>query len=71
MALHTEFLELKLLEGKDVYKFMNNLHTCKEELSQSGVNVSDTDYYSTIISSLPRYLSTFALSQLTAAIVNA
>ena len=61
-ALHTKFLESKLLEGKDVHEFMNNLHTCREELSQSGVDVSDADYCSTIISSLPRYLSTFALS---------
>ena len=70
-ALHTEFLESKLSEGKDVYKFMNNLCTCREELSQSGVDVSDVDYHSTIISSLPRYLSTFALSKLTAAMGNA
>ena len=61
-VLYTEFLESKLLESKDIYKFINNLHTCKEELSQSRVNVSNVNYYSTIISSLPKYLSTFALS---------
>ena len=70
-VLYTEFLELKLLESENVCKFMNNLYTCREELSQSGVDVSDADYRSTIISSLPRYLSTFASSQLTAAMVNA
>lgn len=70
-SLRAEFLEAKMPEGADVREFLNELRTKRETLAQSGVNISDSDYRSTIISCLPRYLSNFASTQLTSAQISA
>jgi hypothetical protein len=62
--LHTSFLESKCAEKGNIHQFLNDLWTKWEELSSVGVDVDDKDYCSTIILSLPTYLSNFASSQL-------
>jgi hypothetical protein len=62
--LRTSFLESKCAEKENVCQFLDDLQTKREELSSVGVDVDDKDYRSTIISSLPTYLSNFASSQL-------
>jgi hypothetical protein len=62
--LHTSFLESKCAEEGKVRQFLDDLQTKREELSLVGVDVNDKDYCSTIISSLPTYLSNFTSSQL-------
>lgn len=47
--------------------FANSLIAKREELAIVGVNIGESDYLSTIISSLPFSLSNFASSQLVAA----
>jgi hypothetical protein len=64
--LWTKFLESKCLDKGDVHTWLDSLHVQKEELAQVGVEIDEKDYCSTIISSLPIYLSSFASSQLAA-----
>jgi hypothetical protein len=65
--LHTKFLESKCPDKGDVHAWLDSLHVQKEELAQVGVAIDEKDFRSTIISSLPIYLSGFASSQLAAA----
>jgi hypothetical protein len=65
--LHTSFLESKCAEKGNVHQFLDDLQTKREELSSVGIDVDHKDYRSTIISSLPTYLSNFASSQLAVA----
>jgi hypothetical protein len=62
--LCTSFLESKCAEKGNVRQFLDDLWTKQEELSSVSVDVDDKDYRSTIILSLPTYLSNFASSQL-------
>jgi hypothetical protein len=62
--LHTSFLESKCAKKGNIHQFLNDLQTKQEELSSVSIDVDEKDYYSTIISSLPTYLSNFASSQL-------
>src|SRR5262249_11230984 len=48
-------------------EFLDGLRTKREELSAVGVRISEEDYRSTIIDSLPVTLSNFASAQLAAA----
>ena len=50
--------------------FLRGLRLKKEELAQVGVKISDEDYLSTIISSLPDGLSNFASMQMSWALQN-
>src|SRR5882762_7129955 len=65
--LRTKFLESKCPDKGDVRVWLDSLRVQKEELAQVGVEIDEKDYRSTIISSLPVYLSSFASSQLAAA----
>jgi Reverse transcriptase (RNA-dependent DNA polymerase)/gag-polypeptide of LTR copia-type/Integrase core domain/GAG-pre-integrase domain/Zinc knuckle len=65
--LRTKFLESKCPDKGDVRAWLDSLRVQKEELAQVGVEIDEKDYRSTIISSLPVYLSSFASSQLAAA----
>ena len=65
--LRTKFLESKCTDRGDVREWLDSLRVKKEELAQVGVAIDEKDYRSTIISSLPGYLSGFASSQLAAA----
>lgn len=65
--LRTSFLKSKCPDKGNVKEFLDNLRTKKEELAAVGVEISETDYRSTIISSLPFWLSNFASGQLAAA----
>jgi len=61
-----KFLASRCPEKGNVRDFLDQLRTKKEELVQVGVVISDSDYLSTIISSLPVSLSSFASAQLAA-----
>ena len=65
--MRTKFLASRCPETGNVRDFLDQLRTKKEELVQVGVVISDSDYLSTIISSLPVSLSSFASAQLAAA----
>ncbi|KAK0191835.1 hypothetical protein F5146DRAFT_894864, partial [Armillaria mellea] len=57
----------KCEEHGDMRVFLDSLRTKREELVTYGVHISEQDYWSTIISSLPVYLSNFAANQLASA----
>lgn len=65
--LRTKFLESKCPDKGDVREWLDSLRVRKEELAQVGVDIDEKDFRSTVISSLPVYLSGFASSQLAAA----
>ena len=62
--LRVKFLMLRCPEKGNAKDFLRGLQLKKEELAQVGVRISDEDYISTIISSLPDVLSSFASSQM-------
>ena len=64
MDLRTEFLESKCPIGGDVHTLLGSLHVKREELAQAGVDIDKKDYRSTIIKSLPPFLSNFSSSLL-------
>ncbi|KAI0037753.1 hypothetical protein FA95DRAFT_1506534, partial [Auriscalpium vulgare] len=64
--LRKVFLESKCPNEGDVAVFMDDLRTRREELAAVGVDIEDADYRSTILASLPTYLSNFASAQLAA-----
>lgn len=65
--LHQEFMASRCPPGGDVRVFLTNLRAKKSELLAVGVHISDNEYRSAIIQSLPRWLATFASNQLSAA----
>ena len=65
--MRARFLESKCPEKGDVREFLESLRTKREELITMGVSIDDKDYLSTIISSLPYVLSSFASGQLASA----
>ncbi|KAK0433213.1 uncharacterized protein EV420DRAFT_1489364 [Desarmillaria tabescens] len=65
--LRNQFMDMKCEERGDVRVFLDSLRTKREELVTYGVLISADDYRSTIISSLPGYLSNFAANQLATA----
>ena len=64
MELKAKCLMSRCLEKGNAKDFLRGLRLKKEELVQVGVTISDKDYLSTIISSLPDALSNFASSQI-------
>ncbi|KAL0954672.1 hypothetical protein HGRIS_014920 [Hohenbuehelia grisea] len=62
--LRAEFLDVRCGPKEDVKLFLDDLRTKREELATLGVDISDADYLSTIITSLPFALSNFAASLL-------
>jgi len=62
-----EFLRSKCPNRSNVQEFLDNLRVKREELASVGVKISEDDYCSTIINSLPNSLANFASSQLAAA----
>ena len=62
--LHTHFMDLKCPDKGNICKFLDELQVEKEKLATYGVIIKDKDYCSTIISSLPNFLSNFASSLL-------
>ena len=62
--LRANFLTLRCPDKGNAKDFLRGLRLKKEELAQVGVTISDEDYLSTIISSLPDALSNFASSQI-------
>jgi hypothetical protein len=70
-VMRADFLRTKCPDGGNVREFLDELRTKCESLLQSGVDINSQDFRSTIISSLPRYLSGFASAQLTSAQVTA
>ena len=62
--LRTEFLESKCPIGGDVRTWLDSLRVKREELAQAGVDIDKKDYCSTIIKSLPPFLSNFSSSLL-------
>ncbi|KDR65014.1 hypothetical protein GALMADRAFT_260373, partial [Galerina marginata CBS 339.88] len=65
--LHARFLESKCPEKSNVREFLDALRIKREELASVGVSISEQDYISTILSSLPYALSNFASTALAAA----
>ncbi|PPR00726.1 hypothetical protein CVT24_000950 [Panaeolus cyanescens] len=59
-SMKAAFLNSKCPDKSDVRKFLDALRIKKEELITYGIHVSDEDFLSTIIKSLPQYLSHFA-----------
>ena len=64
MEMRAKFLMSRCSEKGNVKDFLRGLRLKKEELAQVGVTISDQDYLSTIISSLPDALSNFASMQM-------
>ena len=62
--LHTCFMDLKCPDKGNVHEFLDELCVEKEKLATYGIIIKDKDYHSTIISSLPNFVSNFALSLL-------
>lgn len=62
--LCTRFMDLKCPDKGNVCEFMDKLRVEKEKLATYGVTIDDKDYRSTIITSLPNFLSNFASSLL-------
>ena len=62
--LRAKFLMSRCPDKGNAKDFLRGLRLKKEELVQVGVTISDEDYLSTIISSLPDALSNFASSQI-------
>ena len=60
MEMRAKFLTSRCPEKGNVKDFLRGLRLKKEELVQVGVTISDQDYLSTIILSLPDALSNFA-----------
>ena len=65
--LHCEFTSARCPEKEDIQAFLNDLRMKKAELVVVDVNISDDDYWNSIIQFLPRWLATFTSNQLTAA----
>ena len=63
MEMRVKFLTSRCPERGSAKEFLRGLQLKKEELAQ-GVRISDNDYLSTIISSLPDNLSNFASLQM-------
>jgi hypothetical protein len=64
MEMRAKFLTSRCPEKGNAKDFLRGLRLKKEELAQVGVKISDEDYLSTIISSLPDALSNFASMQM-------
>jgi hypothetical protein len=64
MEMRAKFLTSRCPEKGNAKDFLQGLRLKKEELAQVGVKISDEDYLSTIISSLPDALSNFASMQM-------
>jgi hypothetical protein len=62
--LRTRFMDSKCPDKGNVREFLDELRVEKEKLSTYGVTIDDKDYRSTIITSLPNFLSNFASSLL-------
>jgi hypothetical protein len=62
--MRAKFLTSRCPEKGNAKEFLRGLRLKKEELAQVGVKISDEDYLSTIISSLPDGLSNFASMQM-------
>src|SRR6202522_4010649 len=62
--MRAKFLQSRCLERGNARDFLRKLRLKREELAQVGVKISDEDYLSTIISSLPDALSNFASMQM-------
>ena len=62
--LRAKFLTSRCPDKGNAKDFLRGLRLKKEELAQVGVTISNKDYLSTIISSLPDMLSNFASSQI-------
>jgi len=65
--LRAKFLKMRCPDKANIRDFLQGLQVKKEELAKVGVTIDDTDYLSTLISSLPHALSNFASAQLAAA----
>ena len=63
----TAFSEMRCPRGGDVRSFLGSLRVKREELAAVGVKMSDKEYRSAIIKSIPEEMSKFASSLLTAA----
>jgi transposase InsO family protein len=63
----TSFSEMRCPRGGDVRSFLGSMHVKREELAAVGVTMSDKEYRSAIIKSLPEEMSKFASGLLTAA----
>ena len=62
--MRAKFLTSRCAEKENMKDFLRGLRLKKEELAQVGVKISDKDYLSTIISSLPDALSNFVSMQM-------
>ena len=62
--IRAKFLMMRCPEKGNAKEFLRALHLKKEELAQVGVKISDEEYLSTIISSLPDVLANFMLMQM-------
>ena len=60
--LRSRFMDSKCPDKGNVREFLDDLRVEKEKLATYGVVIEDKDYRSTIISSLPIFLSNFASS---------
>ena len=60
--LRSRFMDSKCPDKGNVCEFLDDLRVEKEKMATYGVTIKDKDYRSTIISSLPIFLSNFTSS---------
>ncbi|PPQ88344.1 hypothetical protein CVT24_010048, partial [Panaeolus cyanescens] len=65
--LRQQFLDMHCTNRAKVREFLNDLRIKRQEVAAVGVDISEDDYRSTILQSLPASLSNFALTQIAAA----
>jgi len=55
-------MESQCPQGENICRFLTDLGTRREELSTSGVTITNADYWSTILSSIPPWLKSYAVN---------
>jgi len=53
-------MESQCPQGENIRRFLTDLGTRREELSMSDVTITNADYRSTILSSIPPWLKSYA-----------
>ena len=55
-------MESQCPQGENIHRFLTDLGTRREELSMSDVTITNADYRSTILSSIPPWLKSYAMN---------
>lgn len=66
-TMKADFLARRCAQDGDVRVFLDSLETERETLAMSGVDITDTEYRSTMVSGIPSFLREFATTQIESA----